>query len=526
MTDPNIPFLNDLIAQGFRSKESLAAEKGVLPQTIERRACPSIATIERINVAGITLYREVRDETNDTTPRPSRATTPKFTPMNAIQPNDGVHIVEVRENPNFMYNGDADVYIARIGGKTYEVSKETHEAIRSDYTNEGGGMTIKDLAATYDRTVKWMGAYIRVSAMTHGDGIFTDETLADDMSVTELLARRRELQAASARQAMQAKHEAQVRKNSKLWMAREAATEEFIQQFNVAASLPVRKLVPTGDGMGRFSLFLTASDFHFGKWSHPSNCQFPYSRHVAQRLLYKKVSELATSVLSVGRPEFTYIGVGSDWFHIDNYEGTTTKGTKQDIDGTPEVIFSEGQQVFLNFVNMVRQFSDNVVLVYMPGNHDRVKSLDLYNLCRAHYQDDSDVIVTEALENDSTNPVQVNYYGSNIIVTLHGDRRNLKSTKFFSTLLSRIQKRHVEDRIIVFTGDKHHDRVIDEGGVHIEQMMSLSGDDRWHTNSGYVGSGRGLCGYLISYDRGLMHKMIAPASPSEYRELFDEGQGK
>ncbi len=50
----------------------------------------------------------------------------------------------------------------------------------------------------------------------------------------------------------------------------------------------------------------------------------------------------------------------------------------------------------------------------------------------------------------------------------------------------------------IHTGDKHHYMAKDIKGVRIQQLPSLSGDDRWHIDNNFVNSVR--AGIAFVYD--------------------------
>jgi hypothetical protein len=93
-------------------------------------------------------------------------------------------------------------------------------------------------------------------------------------------------------------------------------------------------------------------------------------------------------------------------------------------------------------------------------------------------------------------------YGNTLLGFTHGDETKLvdlpllmatETPKLWSTATHKA----------FFTGHLHHEMLKDHKGVKIYQMPSLAGTDRWHHKKGYVGSVKGLAGYLVHKEKGV-----------------------
>ena len=58
-----------------------------------------------------------------------------------------------------------------------------------------------------------------------------------------------------------------------------------------------------------------------------------------------------------GTPDYIYLALGGDGLHIDNQNKTTTRGTLQDCDGTPEELAWTWVEMCREYVDLVRQFA-------------------------------------------------------------------------------------------------------------------------------------------------------------------------
>lgn len=252
-----------------------------------------------------------------------------------------------------------------------------------------------------------------------------------------------------------------------------------------------------------FAVCCTPTDFHYGKYGWSVETNTGYSRDEARTLLMQRTDDVLSLVAKYGQPECIYIGVGSDYFHIDNDQLQTTRGTPQDCDGTYAQIFSEGCQLFVDFVEMVRSFTPKTHLVFMPGNHDRTSSLGLMTVLQSLYRNADDVSTTMTPQDR-----QYFTYGSSLICFTHGD--GCRSTDLPSIMAYEAAQDWGEaEHRMVFSGHLHHQTVKEYKGVTMFQMGSLAGTDRWHSRKGFVGSRRVLSAYIIDREKGCVGQLNA-----------------
>jgi len=227
-----------------------------------------------------------------------------------------------------------------------------------------------------------------------------------------------------------------------------------VQDITVEPPPRLPKLrLKTEEGQDPFAIVCTPTDFHYGKYGWSVETNTGYSRDEARTLLMQRTDDLLSLVARYGQPECMYVGCGSDFFHIDTDQNTTTKGTPQDSDGTFAQIFSEGCQLFVDFVEMLRSFCPKIHLMFMPGNHDRTASLGLMTLLAHMYKDANDVTTT----NDLTERQYVTY-GSSLICMTHGD--TCRATDLPAIMAYEASQHWGDtDHRIVFSGHLHHQMV-------------------------------------------------------------------
>jgi hypothetical protein len=248
-----------------------------------------------------------------------------------------------------------------------------------------------------------------------------------------------------------------------------------------------------------YALVISPTDFHWGKYGWVDEVGETYNFDEARKRLMEKTQELICRLPS--RPEKIILATGSDWFHVDNDAGTTTKGTPQDMCGSPAEILMTGCQMAREHIELLRQVAP-VEVVFMPGNHDRMSAIALMMYLSAAYENTQDckIIVSPSTR-------QYVRYGNNLMGFIHGDgARNLVE------LMSN-EKRELWGECqhhTWFHGHLHHRQVVEKGGCLIVQLPSLAGHDRYHARQGYTTSVAGLSAHFIDKEKGLVGTLFAP----------------
>ena len=204
-----------------------------------------------------------------------------------------------------------------------------------------------------------------------------------------------------------------------------------------------------------------------------------------------------------GRPDKIILSTGSDWFHVDNDAGTTTRGTPQDYCGSPAQILITGCQLARVHIDVLRQVAP-VEVVFMAGNHDRHSALALMLYLSAAYEDVDDVDVRL-----DPKPRHYTRYGNTLLGFTHGDK--IAKNKL-PTLMSKEQRvlwGQTESHIW-FTGHLHHQAIHELEGGLVVQLPSLAGHDRYHFREGYTCAKAGLAAHIIDKKLGLIGSLFSP----------------
>lgn len=405
----------------------------------------------------------------------------------------------------YFYNNDTDVYVTFLraaGGKPIKVSGDTHRAMKEAYSNMvGKPATINEISRTFQFPRNWFDEYRRIHGWTHDMDPFTNEEVEDsevEDLVDDLVLRNRR----ALHQAHEKRKWADIQKDAEKWRTFEETVLERFDTLKVEVSKPVPRVEMKDSGEAPYALVVSPTDFHWGKFGWVDETGETYNFDEAKSRLMSKTEELISRLPY--RPEKIILATGSDWFHIDNDAGNTTRGTPMGTSmcGSPAQILISGCQLARLHVDVLRQVAP-VDVVFMAGNHDRFSAVTLGLYLSAVYEnsDDCEVFLTPHVRHYSV-------YGNTLLGFTHGDTVKPHN---LPTVMSQEQWEEWGRRRfkVWFMGHYHHQETKEDGGCIRVTLPSLAANDRWHSRMGYK-SQAGLSGHLIDRERGLVGTLFCP----------------
>ena len=399
------------------------------------------------------------------------------------------------------YDKGEDVYLTWIDtiNDLLKIDGEMHRNMRRAYSDTSGGMTADEMALKFEIPSSWIRQYIRAHGWSHKMDPFTDEEVLenDTESLTELLLfeRRRKIAVDAQKQdwIMTQKEAKQFREMDSYLLSE---FKEIIAQSDLSHEA---KHVEMKEG-DPYALVISPTDLHYGKYGWEFETGEQYGFDEARNRLIEKTEALISRLPS--RPERIIVATGSDWFHVDNDHGTTTKGTPQDMAGSPAQILMGGCKLAREHIEMLRGIAP-IEIVFMNGNHDRYSALALAIYLEAVYENCEDVDV-------SVSPKVRQYvtWGNNLLGFTHGDF--VKGTDLPVVMAN--EKQHEWGSCqnkMWFSGHKHHTHMIETGGCFVIQLPSLSGHDRYHHKHAFTNR-PGIFAFLVDKQEGVIGSLYAP----------------
>lgn len=410
---------------------------------------------------------------------------------------------EILDFGKYTWNKKTDKYIFPLKSKLHKhgqplvIRGEDIRALCADYSDENGTpATINELAKKFSLPKEIVQEILRRLDRTHEQEGFTKEEVLT-LSPEELIERTyQQKRAALAHQREIADWKQVVEKANKWDKMDVFVTDEFRRLLQEKPYHPKRHSFarPERD----YAALLGISDLHYGKHASEEESYDSYNVEKTRDRIITHATDVLSNLRVYGKPEKIIIPVGSDFFHVDTYNGTTTKGTPQDVSGTPSEIMRNGALLMREVVDLCREITD-VQLVMLEGNHDRLVGRMLFMYLEAVYENCEDVEV-----NKDFRPQTFLRYGKNLLGFAHGD--GVKKVQDLAGLMAMIRDKDWAEcpYRTFYTGNYHYEKVETDEFFSVvkRQMPSLSGSDRWLSVNGYVNLRKSLPLYLHDAESG------------------------
>jgi len=235
---------------------------------------------------------------------------------------------------------------------------------------------------------------------------------------------------------------------------------------------------------------LSLQDIHFGKEGNDT----------IDKCFEETIKDLIQRASSSHHLEKLYYVVGGDVINMDTWSGSTTSGTPLDNCKTATEAYMQAFDALQWSINYLKQFCDELQIVYIPGNHDRLSSFHLAHALSKCFDNDKilwDVVYLER---------KVYVYENNFFAFEHGDVNTKNSLMLYSMEYPREWGKTFHRTL--FTGHLHHKKKIEyiteheNTGFMLKILPSLSRTDYWHYHNKFVGSKRSGVLSLHSPNKG------------------------
>ena len=223
---------------------------------------------------------------------------------------------------------------------------------------------------------------------------------------------------------------------------------------------------------------LSLQDIHFGKEGNDT----------IDECFEKTVKDLIERASSSHHLEKMYYVIGGDVINMDTWNGSTTAGTPLDNCMTATEAYVQAFDALQWSINYIKQFCDELQVVYIPGNHDRLSSFHLAHALSKCFDNPEIVWDTVYLER------KVFVYEDNFFAFEHGDVNTKNSLLVYSMEYPRQWGKTLYRTL--YTGHYHHKKKIEyiteheNTGFMLKILPSLSKTDYYHYHNKFIGSKR------------------------------------
>jgi len=222
------------------------------------------------------------------------------------------------------------------------------------------------------------------------------------------------------------------------------------------------------------------ADVHIGLLSWAAETREDWDSKIASDAV-----NVAASILTEKAPPSKHCIIANlgDFFHFDNNQGTTTKGTILDVDSRWSNVIQIGVETILRFVRFALEKHDTVKIINSVGNHDNQSALMLPFILKPYFMKEPRVTIDTAPRTH-----HYHIFGANLLGFHHGDRC---SPQRLCGCVTRDQLLHPDvdtskvEFIYWLTGHRHTEAKEYDGGILVESFRTLVAKDAFSAGKGY-----------------------------------------
>ena len=256
--------------------------------------------------------------------------------------------------------------------------------------------------------------------------------------------------------------------------ALQSFAEGLVDDLPKYTPLPIKPLAELPEHLTAYVI----GDAHIGmKVTKERNGDSDWDLEIAERVTVGAIEKLVNA--SGGSDTALMLDLG-DFGHSDNLANTTSSGTNHmDMDGDYGDSISAQVRVYRRSIELLLAAHNKVILMQVRGNHNSSTSRCMNIMLKAFYENEPRVEVM-----DNAHKFQHIVYGSNLLVTHHGDR--MKPQRAFEYVARSLSKEWGQcDHKHMLMGHVHHETSVEIGGMLISTHQALPAGDAWHSDSGY-----------------------------------------
>ena len=253
-------------------------------------------------------------------------------------------------------------------------------------------------------------------------------------------------------------------------------------------------------------LVINPADIHIGKYANQVETGNGYDVETACMRVLEGLEGLIAKAEGFDIERVLFC-VGNDILHIDNVYNTTTKGTRQDVDGKWWEHFEFALELYVKCVEILREIAP-VDVLHSMSNHDYQSGYHLAHALKSWFRNDNEVSFDISVAHR-----KYYQYGENLIGLEHGD--GAKMDKLPLLMAQERPKMWSDTKYRYWYLHHLHHKVKhkwldakDFIGVTVEYMRSPSGTDSWHSRKGYSGTPKAVEGFLHEKTSGQVARLV------------------
>jgi metallophosphoesterase superfamily enzyme len=248
------------------------------------------------------------------------------------------------------------------------------------------------------------------------------------------------------------------------------------------------------------TLIVELPDLHVGLLSWGEETGDDYDISIAESRLSGCIADIVQRCSERAFKKIIVVTLG-DLIHVDNADGATTKGTKQDIDGRMPKIFDSVITMLIDTLDRLRKIAP-IEVIYIPGNHDEIVGRMAVRAVELAYNG-----IDEVTFDCSPTPRKARLVGCTIIGFTHG---NMPQNNSGSWLTSDFRSeygmaKHSEVHSAHFHTEKEKEffRTDSKDGIVVRSLPTICSSSAWENSQAYSKGLKTLLSYVFNDKIGL-----------------------
>lgn len=275
--------------------------------------------------------------------------------------------------------------------------------------------------------------------------------------------------------------------------------EDYFDEFNSkkARVIGLRVKPAMYDPEGEF-LEVCLQDLHMGLFSYSQETGEDYDIEIAKQRVNNCLSDIYQRCQGRKFKRVVFVLLG-DILHTDNYDASTTKGTRQDVDTRPTRVFDEALDTLIQAIYSLGNIAP-VEVINLQGNHAKLSEYYLCKSLEMAFTGDPNVTFF-----NSPNPRKWRRYGKVLLGFAHGDMKPNAVTEWLSNECpewssAKYREVHLGHLHSLQTLQKIEDN---KYGLIARYLPALCASSAWEHGMGYPKAQRGMMSFVWHEEKGL-----------------------
>jgi hypothetical protein len=258
---------------------------------------------------------------------------------------------------------------------------------------------------------------------------------------------------------------------------------------------PWKRIAQPVKTMADLCTVYTLTDFHLGMYSWADETGADWDMDIAENVLLNAVADMMEATPDSQTAVFAQLG---DLLHWDGLLALTpTAKNVLDADTRFPLLVQTAIRVLIRAVEMLCQKHKYVHVIMAEGNHDIASSVWLRAIMTAMFRKNPRVTV-----DNSAFPFYHHVHGDVFIGWHHGHLQKMDNLPMLFATDPKFKSDYGKCKhTYIHTGHMHHQRVIEKGGIFVEQHPTVAARDA-HGARGYLYSNRATKAITYHKEKG------------------------